>query len=115
MFFVPLCTGTLLIYAFFAMILYFNSGSFTPRRAGRPGQLRPGGPRPLSVLIWHVPLHPGPGMLRPFHPVLFPAPLTSFPFLIPSHAFFPHPFIKISHWKAAVKTAIIKTKAQEKL
>ena len=29
-FFVPLCTGTLLIYAFFAMILYFNSGSFTP-------------------------------------------------------------------------------------
>lgn len=59
------------------------------RRAGRPGQLRPGGPRPLSVLIWHVPLHPGPGMLRPFHPVLFPAPLTSFPFLIPSHAFFP--------------------------
>ena len=26
----PLCTGTLLIYAFFAMILYFNSGSFTP-------------------------------------------------------------------------------------
>ena len=27
---VDLQTGTLLIYAFFAMILYFNSGSFTP-------------------------------------------------------------------------------------
>lgn len=29
-FFVPLCAGTLLIYAFYAMMLYFNSGSFTP-------------------------------------------------------------------------------------
>lgn len=30
MFFVPLCAGTLLIYAFYAMMLYFNSGGFTP-------------------------------------------------------------------------------------
>ena len=71
------------------MILYFNSGSFTP------GELAGLANCALVVLVLSLFLYgmyrstPGPGMLRPFHPVLFPAPLTSFPSLTPSHAFSP--------------------------
>lgn len=88
-FFVPLCTGTLLIYAFFAMILYFNSGSFTP------GELAGLANCALVVLVLSLflygmlPLHPGPGYAPALSHGPLPGPLTSFPSLIPSHAFFP--------------------------